>query len=321
MNKSNILTSKENYLDQIRLNKGIEKMKGAYNDLLSHNEEEALDMLNSENLQFPTLFVLHGEIKKQRLLDKLNSRNKLALNIINTVFSDNIRFDSDEENHKTAKWMLETGYESDGLNPHYDELLDKVAVALIKIYNDHDSLRIIEKLIYNRYNRGSYIYDLVWAFFESRNPESIKMVVKRLLSKDSKDLELSQKLLGFVPCPNRENEHDIIFQYKYTSRWISENLPYLCYTGDHFQQTPCPIPFELSLENKYLQNTTQLESPKNQRSYTEDELSILDDFRKLEPDKQELLSNHSHFLHKISKKRWKKWINKSIADQIENVNL
>jgi hypothetical protein len=60
------------------------------------------------------------------------------------------------------------------------------------------------------------------------------MISKRLLSDNSKDVELARKLLGFIPCIAEGCQDDNIKQYRNTVKWINNNIKFLYYTGEHF---------------------------------------------------------------------------------------
>ncbi|KNY26682.1 hypothetical protein [Pseudobacteroides cellulosolvens] len=306
-----------NYLDKYRLKNGADKLRIHFNHLCSKNYNYALMQLNSSTLRYPSLFALKNEIRSLGIFDKLNARNKSALDITDKIYNNNISLIYDKENYNTLSWMFNTGYMADGMSQRYDEVLDKTAILLIKVHKDNSCLNVVEKLIYNRHRKGSFIYDLVWAFLESRNPKCIDLMLKRLLSNNEKDILLSKKLLGFIPCITPENTRKKNTIYCKAAKWIKDNYNFIYYNGDHFHQTPKPSTFRLSLENKYLQNTTHLKSHENKRYYTDFEALAIDSFRKLESDSQKLLSDYSHYLHKHNRNMWNSWIVKSIPEQLE----
>jgi hypothetical protein len=306
-----------NYLDKYRLNNGTNKLKIHFIDLFYKDKDRALTLLNSPNLQYPSLYILKGEIKKFDIFNALSPRNKHSLDITDKIINNSPDLISNNENHDILSWMLNTGHVADGISPHYDELLDKTAILLIKVHKDNTCLNAVENMIYNRHRKGSYIYDLVWAFLESKSPQCINMAVKRLLSNNSKDVVLSRRLLAFIPCINKEDINDTVTLHTKANRWIRENYNFIHYQGDHFQQTPTPSTFCLSLENKYLQNITHLKSDENKRTYTDAEVTIIDSFRKLESDCQKLLSEYSHYLYRQNRKKWNRWIGKSISEQLD----
>lgn len=54
-------------LDETRLNKGIDKLKATFLDLINNNPEKAVKLINDKNLQFPSLFILQPQIKETDL--------------------------------------------------------------------------------------------------------------------------------------------------------------------------------------------------------------------------------------------------------------
>ncbi len=306
-----------NYFDKHRLKNGPDKLRIHFNHLCANNKNYALMLLNSSTLSYPSLFALKDEIRNLDIFDNLNTRNKSALDITDKIYNNNINLIYDRENYNILSWMFNTGYMADGMSQRYDELLDKTAILLIKVYKDNNCLNAVEKLIYTRHRKGAFIYDLVWAFLESRSPKCIDLMLRRLLSNNKKDILLSKKLLGFIPCINPENTRKKNALYCEAAKWVKDNYNFIYYNGDHFHQTPKPSIFRLSLENKYLQNTTHLKSVENKRSYTDFEALAIDNFRKLESESQKLLSDYSHYLYKHNRNKWSSWMGKSISEQLE----
>lgn len=312
-----------NYLDRVRQQDGAEKLKDSFNRLIENDKEKALNIINSGDLMFPSLFILQSDINKNHVFANLNRRNKLALEITerillkNTSESKSLSQYDNRQNYPVLKWMLQTGYSSDGLNAHYDEVLDKASILLSKVYKDCECLRYIEKVIFTRYNKGSFIYDLVWAFFESGSSDILHMLSKRLLSDSSKDVELARKLLGFIPCFAEERQDDNVIQYCNAVKWINDNIRFLYYTGEHFLQTARPCQFKVSLELKYLQRAAYQVSQPQTCIPARNGLKSMENFRKLDSPTQKLLADFSNSLHKNSQYDWNKWIKLPLQIQIE----
>ncbi len=323
MNPNVLEPSNMNFFDQLRLRNGVTELRDTFDTLIPNNMEKALNFINSGNLQFPSLFVLQPEIRKKGILDRLNQRNKLALEISDGILSakeanlNHLSRTENDEYHSVLRWIFETGYTSDGLNSHFDEVLDKTAIMLVKVYNDRTCLKYIEKVIFERYKKGSFIYDLVWAFFESRSPKCLYMTSKRLLSDNPRDIELVRKLLGFIPCFGPNCPADNVKQYRDTVNWLDENIQFMYYTGEHFLQTFRPCPFTVSLELKYLQRAACSESQRGNREYSRDELTYLKEFTELDPATKVILSDFSNSLRKKSKHHWNRWIGLPVSKQIE----
>lgn len=302
-------------LDEIRLNKGIDKMRAVFNDLVNNNPEKAIKLINDKNVKFTSLFLLQPEIKRSALLPSLSVRNKQALEIANGAkhFSSEYK----TEDYPTLKWILETGYIEDGLNDQYDEVLDNAAIILAKVYKDKNCLATIEEMIFNRYRTGAFIYDLVWAFFEVADSENLIMVANRLRSSNRKDVELARTFLNFVPCISMNNEKDNMKQYKCSLKWITQNKEFLYFTGDTNQQTSNPNRYAINWDAKYLQKPASNVNGEFNRTLTEYECKCLDSFKRLDDDSKLRLSDYSSMLYRKSKHRWSKWLQNPIDKQLE----
>jgi len=309
-------------LDQIRLNKGTDKMKENFSDLINNNPEKAIKLINDKNVQFTSLFILQPRIKRSELFNHLSERNKHALEITNGIllkeFLNSQRFSSDDkkEDYSTLKWILETGYIGDGLSDQYDEVLDTAAIILSKVYKDKNYLPTIEEMIFNRYRRGAFIYDLVWTFFEVSDADNLIMVANRLRSTNQKDVELARKFLNFIPCIGMDNEKDNMKLFQCALKWIKLNKDFLYYTGETYLQTSNPFRYAVSLEAKYLQKPAQDVNGEIYRSLTDDECSCLDSFKKLDDDSKLRISNYSSMLYHQSKYRWSKWLQNPVDQQL-----
>jgi hypothetical protein len=230
------------YLDGIRNRNGLENLKGEFHEIANNDPDKACKLLNDPNMRFPTLFVLQPEIKKCDLHEHLNTRNTHALDLVNDILTGTIPVTYKEKlnYYPTLKWMMETGYASDGLNDHYDEVMDKVALMLTRVHRDKTCLRYIEEIIFNRHRKGFFIYDMVWAFFESSEPEDLTLIAHRLRSINPKDVELARQLLNFIPGINAGYGNDPMKQYKHCTNWIHRNRNSMQYTGESFQQNSNP---------------------------------------------------------------------------------
>jgi len=310
-------------LDEIRLNRGADKMKAVFYDLVNHNLEKAIKLINDKSLQFTSLFILQPEIKGSDVITRLSVKNKHALEIIDKILSKEILNtqiflpEYKQEDYSSLKWILETGYIDDGLSDEFDEVLDTAAIMLAKVYKDKNCLPAIEEMIFNRYRRGAFIYDLVWAFFEFENPDKLIMVANRLRSSNRKDVELACKFLNFIPCIGMNNKEDHMKQHKCSLKWIKQNKDFLYYTGETFLQTSSPYRYAVSKEAKYLQKPASNVNGELSRLLTQDELICLDSFKKLDDDSKLRLSNYSSMLYHKSKYRWRKWRQNPIDKQIE----
>lgn len=320
-----VSSSTTNSLDRIRKNNGPEALETYFDGLTKDSSQEAIDLINDYNLHFASLFVLKSKLSESNLIDELNLRNTIALKFINEILDgekdisvmERISSDYTQIIHSTLKWVFETGSADDGLSNQYDEVLDIAAILLTKLYNEQKIIPTIVDMIFNRNRKDYFIHDLVWAFFESRDPYSLIMVANRLLSSDEKDIQLANKLLSFVPAISKDN--NVNNQKKYISflDWIEENSLFLYFTGQSLQQTNKPMPYAVDLEAKYLCKYISVDTGKPLKSLTEREHSILSDFKKLDLDTKILLSSFSNMMHHKDPIWWNTWINKSASEQIK----
>lgn len=270
----------------------------------------------------------------------LNSMHRKALKILNAVRTrkssnfEQVASGDEYNTYLALRWMLETGYQDDGLSRGYDEALDSVAALLVKKFRDTTVLPLIADLIFSRYREGRYTYDLIWAFFECNDPESLLYIGNRLQSSNSRDVEMACKLLCFVPGIS-DNKGDSPAQYtkfmgrnigdnigdgpaKYTFflKWFNENKSYLYRTRESFHQFNSPQIYVVSLEAKYLCIPVSHEDGKFRRQLTEHEKQCLYGFSNIDGNTKMLLANHSNFLFRRNYYEWNVWIHYPIYEQI-----
>ncbi|APC78863.1 TPA: hypothetical protein ACXDAZ_004076 [Clostridium botulinum] len=314
-----------NFLDKRMDDSGVDNIRSFFYQLAKENEKEALNLINDENLHFTSLFVLRPEIEELNLFQKLNARNRIALGITNEILSSKrnisdveyLSFDYIQAVHSVLKWMLETGCINDGLDDQYDEILDITAIFLTKIYRDKTVLPIIAEMIFSRYKQGLLIHDLAWAFFESRDPISLSIISERLQSKELKDVELAQELLSFVPGVDIQSNIDIKKQYLSFLDWFGKNNLFLHFTGESFQQVKNPVIYRVVLEAKYLCEPVSIDTGEILRILSGKECKLIDQFKRLDENTQELLSEFSVMLHHNNICKWQYWLECPIGEQIK----
>lgn len=311
------------FLDNIRSDKGSTDLKDFFTELSKKDLRGAADFINDKNLQFSTLFILKDEIEKINLFYNLTLRNKTALLIIKEILTDkkhnlaeeHLSFDYVQIIHSTLKWILESGSSSDGMNDEYDRVLDIVCAVLTKMYKDKTLLPIMADMIFKRYKKGSLIHDLVWAFFQAADPQSLIIIGEKLLSSSAEDVKIACRLLNFIPEVNK----NISKEKKYTNflNWMKENSPFLKYTGESFQQTTNPKPYKIVLEGKYLCKNICCDNGKALCCPSENEYRLLDDFKKLDHSTKLILANFSLRVHHKNIYLWNIWRRYSLDDQIK----
>lgn len=304
--------NKVGLLDEFRLKHGADNLREYFHGLVRKDKDQAIKLVNDENLLYPTLFILQPEIRRFDLFTQLNIRNIQAIKLVySTKISENR-----EDNHSVLKWILETGYKEDGLNDRYDEVMDTAAIILTKVFRDLSCLPAIEELIFNRNRKGTFTHDLIWAFFEVEDPRVITMVTNRLQSSEQKDIELAREFLNFIPCITENSENDPIKQHECALKWINENQNYMYYTGETCQQASNPCRYAISLEAKYLQRSVKDVQEGQSRSLDDYESRSLDNFMKLDDYSKSMLSKCSEILYKRSKYNWNKWLQNPIDKQL-----
>lgn len=315
-----------NFLDSYRYTKGTKQFINYFKDLAKTDVQRLLQYINEDNLRFSSLYLLHPDIMESNLYTQLSARNQKALEITQRILAKETSGRSSSASGEEAvpasvlRWMLESGHPEDGLDSRYDRMLDMTAILLVKVHKDKSVLPMVADMMFNRYRKGEFIYDLVWAFFESRDPNGLLLIANRLCSAHWKDIELARKLLGFVPGFGTDTRINPVQQYSYFFQWLHENSPFLYFTGEGFQQTSHPIPYQVLLEAKYLCKRLSKGSNVQLRSVTDSEAQLLEQFGKLSPYLQNQLANYSYWLYRHTPYEWKIWLRSSIAEQLNAVS-
>ncbi len=312
-----------NFLDRVRLDKGVGSLRSIFERIAKTNPEKAANLINCRNLRFCSVFVLQPDIERLKLSSRLNWRNQTALNIVDRIMAGDTSglYSFTEENREkiypVIKWILETGSLDDGLNSHYDKVLDMTALLLTKLYNDKSVLHIIAHMLFMRYRKGLYTYDLLWAFFESCDPGSLVLIANGLLSAHRKDVQLACELLSFVPGIKTYRGKNSVKTYLKVLNWIEENFLFLYRTGESFQQFSRPMSYAVSLEAKYLCKTVSEDNKKTFRSLSENEIKLLDRFRKFDNQTRVLLADYSFLLYRQNTDSWNTWLHYPAEKQLE----
>jgi len=305
-------------LDKIRADRGNSSLSYYFRNLLIRNTAKAIKLINEDNLSFPALFILLPQISKPSLSRYLNSRNKEAIEVIKGIrsksFSGFSEITKNIDVREMLKWILQTGKDDDISRGEYIDILDSCAIILVREYKDYSMLPVIKEIIYNRYKQGLFIHDLVWAFFECRDPNCILMLAESLNSEDEKEVELTKELLKFIPVVKSSNLPKELL-YRSVCYWLKDNLPFLYYTGESFQQMPDPSPFEVSLGAKYLFKKVSLDG-NIESALSENEKRQLNIFNTLDKNSQILLSNYSFILHNQNIYWWNSWIRYPVSEQL-----
>lgn len=327
-----------NILDNIRHQKGNRALKDYVLEEIRKDKAGILKLLNDEDLQFASLFILVPEIKKLGLADELNGRNQNALDIIDrialkkslqTKAYDDFLINASDKNgpvkscphrkqvsYPALKWIIITGFQDDGLCDQYDQIVDTAAIYLVTKYKENTILPILVELCFKRYKNDEYYSDLVWAFFESREINCLYMIAQKFLSRQKEDVAFANKLLRFIPGISQYSLNGIRC-YAAFKKWFTENSPFLYYTGENFQQTCHPAPFEVDREAKYLCKSISTRKGKPLKPYSQNELALLDRFHQLSAETKKLISDFSYIMNRQNFYWWNQWIQSPIDQQIK----
>lgn len=323
MNENNINKS---YLDRIRLKYGVDKCRVVFLDLIQKQREKAVSLINDKYLSFVCLFILKSEIEDNDLFDNLNSRNIAALKISNEIlenkdidFEDSILdFSSNiKTEYSVLKWMLKTGAMEDGINNELGEILDVTVSLLINTYKDKTILPIVAKMIFNRNKKGLYIHDLVWAFFRTYDPYTLKLIAGYLRSKDQINVKLACKLLNIEPIDNNISSTDKQKRYNKYILWLKENDQYLYFTGESFQLTSKPVHCNIDLERRYICKGVSSYVKEPFEPSSDIEKNCIEVFNSVNDEDKNILSKYSNKIRKKDISSWNKWIQYPISEQIK----
>jgi len=238
----------------------------------------------------------------------------------NTNTSSSSKLKYIQSNHKEIDYfflkdMFEKSMTQDGLSNIHDELLDVTATLLIKTHNDKTILPTIVDMIFFRNREGLFTHDLIWAFFQAKDPYSLMLIGNYLESDDVNDVKLACKLLDFVPSIDF-NKGEGSKQHKSLFYWLKENYHFLQFTGESFQRVSNPIPYIVAIDSKYLCKEVSLYTGEPILPLTKKQTNLLGHFNNLDENKKLLLSKFSHRIHCKNVNSWSSWIKQSITKQI-----
>lgn len=157
-----------------------------------------------------------------------------------------------EELLPVLEWMVRTGWDAEMGRAGYELLLERCTALLLKSFRDCSVLSAVADIIFERNRYGKLIHNLVWAFFEARDPDSLYLIVQRLNSADDRDRALAKKLLAFIPGLEEASGTSAFVR---AMHWLSENRPFLYYTGETMQM--CTRPFFYTVTPGYGSGLTE----------------------------------------------------------------
>lgn len=308
-------------LDDFRVVKGDNELINNFSRLVVEDKNNAISLVNDNDLKFITLFLLKEKIYENNLVDLLNERNRAAIDIMNDVKNNTYRGDITADIssldyvqvvYHALKWILVSGIDEYCLNCEYNEVVDMSAIFLIKVYNDLSVLPVISDLLFKRKNRGYYTHELVWAFFEARNVDSLEYIARGLLSNEKSSVNLACKLLNFIPNIKEQKN-----PYEYTVKWIEDNRKFIFFTGETQQQRIDPIRCEVCVIAKYLNKRIDTNTGELIDMLTEKEKRWLIDFDNGDYEQMTLLADYSKYLYSKGLVWWEIWHSYPIDKQVK----
>ena len=316
-------TPAANELDCIRRTRGIRACRNALRSMALQRREAAVRLVNGDSLLVATLYILQPVLSELDLNGLLSERNRTALKICGRITQGKKAGDFGEEPlslnseavHSVLLWMFQTGMADDGLDEEFDQILDITASVLIKTHHEKAVQPDVAELIFRRNRKGTYLHDLAWAYFQTRDADALRIVAKRLLSPDRRDAEFAGALLHMEP-DELKTGRDRRKKYMEFNGWLEENNPYLYFTGESFQLTNNPVVCDVDLDAKYLSKDISPRSRKPLSPLTEEENGCLKNFKEAPDDDRTVLAKYSHRLHEEDPVYWAQWLRSPVGEQL-----
>jgi len=308
-------------LDNVRLSNGPECLRNYYAGIAAIDPQKALELLNDPGLSFAALYVLRNDLKAFTSRTALEPMHYTALKLTDLLSAGKDRkteaaIRSGGSNTKAVLyWMMHTGYRDERLGESYDALMDSIAALLVKSFKDTSSLPDIIDLAFMRHRAGREIHDIIWAFFEACSPESLFYIADRLDSGNSADVALAKKLLHFIPSVSEGKLDDASLCIS-VRQWLSDNLPFLYYSGESLNLSPQPEYYILSLACKYLCHVVSSKTGQPLQAIRHTEQQHLQAFCSLPYHIQLKLSDFSYALYRTNAYEWNLWITLPVTQQI-----
>ncbi len=300
-------------LDNIRISNGSQSLINYFREIKRCDRQKAIDLINAPGLEFGTLYVLKSEISGKDVRGTLAPSYTAALELADRLAgkpSQRLEKEMRESEGNTApllEWMFRTGSEEEP-DSGYELLMERIACLLVKCFNNRSILPELANLIFSRNRRGALIHELTWAFFEACRIESLALIAYRLNSSDMRDVRLARKLLGFIPDMDGISYDKAVF-------WLSENHPFLYYTGESLHLDSRPQHYRISLPAKYLCTPVSPSTGEPAAPFGEADRELLSRFGELDELIQRQLADFSWQLYRSDNYRWKSWIGLAFEDQ------
>lgn len=307
---------------ELKNEKDREKLKSTFIKTFKERPQRTLAALNCDAFSFSALYTLLPQIVASGAFDKLSPKCRTAA-VLCAIADPEVELPAGvqkqlpegEPCHTALKWALSSGYKDDGLCGGFDRALDIAACCLTRIYRDTSVLPVVAELIFRRNRKGRYIGDLVWALFSAKDPKSLSIIARYLLSPNNADAELAEKLLKdvdageFKSAPRNR-------KFAVCSSWLRENGPYLSFTDETFQQSCEPTLFTVDLEAKYLCKRAG-GGPKAVQAFSQSHSDKAEAFRRLNREQQKALARFSHWLYGLDRRRWNRFMSYPVERQLK----
>jgi len=315
-------------LDNVRLSNGPQELKNYFREQFQIDRQKAIEMLNDQNLHFSTLYLLKSEPDEKTIKSNLNPIYSKALEIADLLsvqmqkrsawspgkLERKLRT-TDDNTVSALRWIVSTGGPEDGCDSKYELLMEHCVALLIKSHGDTTQLPGLAEMIFARNRRGALIHELVWIFFEARDPDSLMLLAQKLNSRDRRDVELAKRLLSFIPGIADKSVHTRLSPYSLVSVWLGENRPFLCYTGENLHVSNNPMPYSVSLQAKYLCHPVSIATGEPLMPFLPSEKIKLAAFQKLPEKLQQQLAAFSWLLYRRNIYQWSSWIRLPVNEQ------
>lgn len=315
----------QGYLEKMRLEKDPKDCRSLFESACKQSSMRGSALLNDKSVTFPTLYLLFDSIKTRLPYLRLSSRNIHAVKLISAVKSDktgNSRIRMLAEKQPAIKnllfWAVQTGYDFDG-DSDFDYIMDIFICVLINAYGMREVLPMAESLIFRRSRQGKNIHDLIWAYFQIQDPETLSRLCEHLKGNEQSEIELAKELLDVEHTCKAYDEPER--QYKAYKKWLSDNSDFLYFTNESPLYSGSPRICRVDRERKYLQKSFK-NTPKNDmHMLKKEEQQNLKDFRSLCKEDQECICCFSNDLRsKQGENQWKEWMRSPISEKLKQAN-
>ncbi|WP_377891285.1 hypothetical protein [Alkalihalobacillus sp. R86527] len=295
-------------LEMIRNINGIKALKSHFTTLIEQDNKLAASHVNSEEVSFPTLYILSSLITTNHLTKYLSDRNKVALALRKDILAKERSpatpfpysiCETPQLIQSVLRWIVDTGAQ-ENLNSKYRFVLDRSAGLLTTIYHDPSDLPAVSELLFKRNHQGHPTHYLTWAYFSSQNVSSLLPIGERLVSGDQVEMQFAMELLHFIPGLDDADE-----PYDHFRNWYEENLPYLVLNEDSYELTAQLEPYCVDYMMKYK------EQQENSRNH--------DAFHALPAETQKMLGDFSYKLRKYSRLEWREWLKRPLDAQVQSI--